>query len=69
MKGVTQTNVTQVTKIWLSIRETEAYLDCSKDYIYRLINDGKIRAAKDGKMTFVVKSSLDKYLSSLVITI
>lgn len=64
-----QGKVTNVEKIWLSMKETQAYLDCSKDYIYRLIDEGRIRAAKDGKMTFVVKDSVDRYLKSLVITI
>ena len=61
--------VKEVEKVWLSIKETQNYLDCSRDYIYRLISEGKIRAARDGKMTFVKKDTLDKYLSSLVVTL
>ena len=61
--------VQNVDKIWLSMRETMTYLGCSRDYVYKLIDNGKIRAARDGKMTFVVKDSLDRYLRSLTVTI
>lgn len=61
--------VKEVEKMWLSMKETQRYLDCSRDYVYRLISEGKIRAARDGKMTFVIKESVDKYLRSLVVTL
>lgn len=59
--------VTPVEKCWLSVKEAEKYLGCSRKYLYKLLNNGKIQAAQEGKMTFFVKKSIDKYLTSLTI--
>jgi hypothetical protein len=59
--------VRPIEKIWLSKREAKEYLDCADDYLQKLRDNASITFARDGKMIWYHKESIDAYLMSIAI--
>lgn len=48
-----------------SVDETAKYLGCSRKTVYRMINDGKLKAKKDGRFYIVFESSITKHKNKI----
>ena len=52
-------------KAYLSVDETCEYLDCSREYIYKLMQWGHFNVSKPGKKkVYIERDSIDKWLES-----
>ncbi|MBR5147758.1 MAG: DNA-binding protein [Bacteroidaceae bacterium] len=60
--------VRPIEKMWLSNRETKAYLDCADEYLKKLRDNALVTFARDGKMIWYLKSSIDEYLQKHAIS-
>jgi excisionase family DNA binding protein len=48
---------------WYSVIDAAAYLRCSKQRIYDLRHDGRLRAHRDGRRLLFRREELDAYLA------
>lgn len=56
--------VTEINKIWLSNKDTEAYLGVGPDFLKKLRLSGRLPYYKIGKTVFYRKTTIDKLVES-----
>jgi excisionase family DNA binding protein len=53
----------KITPAWVNYRDAEVYCSLSRVTLWRLINEGEIKAARCGRAVRISVDSLDAYLS------
>ncbi len=59
-----QAKITEVTKIWLSNKDTEVYLGVGPDFLKKLRLSGRLSYYKIGKTVFYRKSVIDRLIEN-----
>jgi hypothetical protein len=51
---------------YLSVDNTAAVIQHGRSYVYDLLGEGKLEAVKDGKRTYVLIDSIERYQASIL---